>query len=112
VNLIYFIIFVRRKPLPDDALKKITHPTPSSYATPVGPFAGVTGSTTLPAAEAWNFCRQTSEFLEGLKNRVTCLLLHYFFLSISLVDLRPFLFAVLANDLKATQKALSNEKSV
>jgi chromosome segregation ATPase len=28
-----------------------------------------------------------------------------------LADLRPSLFAVLANDLKATQKALSNEKS-
>jgi DNA repair exonuclease SbcCD ATPase subunit len=47
-----------------------------------------------------------------LINRVTCLLLHYFFLSISLADLRPSLFAVLANDLKAAQKALSDEKSV
>jgi hypothetical protein len=28
-----------------------------------------------------------------------------------LTDLRPFLFAVLANDLKAAQKALSDEKS-
>jgi hypothetical protein len=46
-----------------------------------------------------------------LINRVTCLLLHYFFLSISLADLRPSLFAVLANDLKAAQKALSDEKS-
>jgi chromosome segregation ATPase len=30
---------------------------------------------------------------------------------ISLADLRPFLFVVLANDLKAAQKALSDEKS-
>jgi chromosome segregation ATPase len=46
-----------------------------------------------------------------LINRVTCLLLHYFFLSISLTDLRPSLFTVLANDLKAAQKALLDEKS-
>jgi hypothetical protein len=45
-------------------------------------------------------------------NRVTHLLLHYFFLSISLTDLRPSLFVVLANNLKAAQKALSDEKSV
>jgi hypothetical protein len=45
-------------------------------------------------------------------NMVTRLLLHYFFLSISLADLRSSLFAVLANDLKAAQKALSDEKSV
>jgi hypothetical protein len=43
---------------------------------------------------------------------VTHLLLYYFFLSISLADLRPSLFAVLANDLKAVQKILSDEKSV
>jgi hypothetical protein len=43
---------------------------------------------------------------------VTRLLLHYFFLSISLADLRPSLFAVLANDLKVAQKTLSDEKSV
>jgi hypothetical protein len=42
---------------------------------------------------------------------VTRLLLHYFFLSISLADLHPSLFAVLANDLKAAQKAQSDEKS-
>jgi hypothetical protein len=46
-----------------------------------------------------------------LINRVIHLLLHYFFLSISLADLRPSLFAVLANDLKAVQKALLDEKS-
>jgi hypothetical protein len=45
-------------------------------------------------------------------NRVTHLLLHYFFLSISLTDLRPSLFVVLANNLKAAQKALSDKKSV
>jgi hypothetical protein len=44
-------------------------------------------------------------------NRVTRLLLHYFFLSISLADLRPLLFTVLANDMKAVQEALSYEKS-
>jgi hypothetical protein len=55
--------------LPADPLKKIAQPTPSSYATPVAPFAGVTGSTTLSAAEAWNFYWRTAEFLEGLKNR-------------------------------------------
>jgi hypothetical protein len=47
-----------------------------------------------------------------LINRVTCLLLHYFFLLASLADLRPSLFVVLANDLKAAQKALSDKKSV
>jgi chromosome segregation ATPase len=47
-----------------------------------------------------------------LINSVTRLLLHYLFLSTSLADLRPSLFVVLANDLKAAQKALSNEKSV
>jgi hypothetical protein len=43
-------------------------------------------------------------------NRVTRLLLHYFFLSISLADLQPLLFTVLANDMKAVQEALSDEK--
>jgi hypothetical protein len=52
-----------------DPSKKITQPTPSSYATPVAPSAGVTGSTALSAAEAWDFCRRTAEFFEGLKNR-------------------------------------------
>jgi chromosome segregation ATPase len=47
-----------------------------------------------------------------LINMVTRLLLHNFFLLISLADLRPSLFAVLANDFKAAQKALSDEKSV
>jgi hypothetical protein len=60
---------VRRKPSSVDPSKKITQPTPSSYATPAVPSAGVTGSTTLSAAEAWDYCRQTTEFLEGLKNR-------------------------------------------
>jgi hypothetical protein len=52
-----------------DPSKKITQPAPSSYATPIAPSAGVTGSITLSAAEAWDFCRWTAEFLEGLKNR-------------------------------------------
>jgi hypothetical protein len=54
--------------LPADPLKKITQLAPSSYATPVAS-AGVTGSTALSAAKAWDFCRRTAEFLEGLKNR-------------------------------------------
>jgi hypothetical protein len=49
--------------------RKITQLAPSLYATSVAPSAGVTCSTALSAAEAWNFCRQTAEFLEGLKNR-------------------------------------------
>jgi hypothetical protein len=55
--------------LPVDPSKKITHPAPSSYATLVAPSAGVTGSTALSAAEAWDFYQRTTEFLEGLKNR-------------------------------------------
>jgi hypothetical protein len=55
--------------LPIDPSKKITQPAPSSYATPVAPFVGVTGSTTLFATEACDFCHRTTEFLEGLKNR-------------------------------------------
>jgi hypothetical protein len=69
VNLIYFIIFVCRKPLHADPSKKITQPAPSLYATLVAPSAGVTGSTALSAVEAWNFCQCTTKFLEGSKNR-------------------------------------------
>jgi hypothetical protein len=69
VNLIYFIIFVCRKPLPVDLSKKITQPTPSSYATLVAPSVGVTDSTALSAAEALDFCWWIVEFLEGMKNR-------------------------------------------
>jgi hypothetical protein len=50
-------------------LKKITHPAPSSYATPVAPSTGVTGSTTLSVVEVWDFSQWIDEFLEGLKNR-------------------------------------------
>jgi hypothetical protein len=46
-----------------------------------------------------------------LTNKVTHLLIHHFFLSISLAELRPSLFAVLVNELKAAQRALSDEKS-
>jgi hypothetical protein len=116
VNLIYFIIFVYRKPLSVDPSKKIVQPAPSSYATPITPYAGVISSTALSAAKALDFCRRTVEFLEGLKNRDTDQQGNPFtpslFLPISLADLRPSLFAVLANNLKAVQKALSNEKSV
>jgi hypothetical protein len=47
---------------------------------------------------------------EKLINKVTHLLIHYLFLLISLADLRPSLFAVLANDLRAAQKSLWDEK--
>jgi hypothetical protein len=30
---------------------------------------GVTDSTTLSTAEAWDYCRRAAEILEGLKNR-------------------------------------------
>jgi hypothetical protein len=60
---------VHRKHSPADPSKKITQPAPSSYAIPVTPSAGMTGSTTLSAVEACDFCRRTAEFLEGLKNR-------------------------------------------
>jgi hypothetical protein len=116
VNLIYFIIFVCSKPLPTDPSKKNYSTRTFFICYPVAPSAGVTGSTALSAAEAWNFCRQTAEFLEGLKNRDADQQGNMFtpslFLSFDLFGyLRPSLFAVLANDSKATQKALSDEKS-
>jgi hypothetical protein len=88
----------------------------SSLATPVAPPAGVTGSTTLLAAEAWDHCRRAVEILEGLKNKeadqegnpFTYSLFHSFnFFS----WLTAFLIAVLANNLKAAQQTLSDEKS-
>jgi hypothetical protein len=77
---------------------------------------GVTGSTTLSAAEAWDYCWRAAEILEGLKNKEADQDGNPFtpslFLSFNLFDwLTTFLFAVLANNLKAAQKALSNEKS-
>jgi hypothetical protein len=60
---------IHRKPSSTDPSKKIAQPAPSLYATQVAPSAGVTGSTTLSAAEAWDFYQWTAEFLEGLKNR-------------------------------------------
>jgi hypothetical protein len=70
----------------------------------------------LPAAEAWDYCRQAAEILEGLKNReadqegnpFTPSLFHSFNL---FSWLTTFLIAVLANNLKAAQWALSDEKS-
>jgi hypothetical protein len=47
---------VHKKPSSVDPSKKIAQLTPSSYATPVAPFVGVTGSTMLSAAEVWEFC--------------------------------------------------------
>jgi hypothetical protein len=77
---LYFIVYefimysddssVCRKPSSADPSKKIIKPATSTYATPIAPSAGVTGSTTLSAAEPWDYCRRTTEFLEGLKNRV------------------------------------------
>jgi hypothetical protein len=49
--------------------RKITQLAPSLYAILVTPSAGVAGSTALSAAEAWDFCWWTAEFLEGLKNK-------------------------------------------
>jgi hypothetical protein len=77
----------------------------------------VTDSTTLPAAEAWDYCRRAAEILESLKNReadqegnpFTPSLFHSFNLFSCLT---AFLIAVLANNLKAPQQALSDEKSV
>jgi hypothetical protein len=60
---------IHRKPLSDDPSTKVTKPATSSYATLVAPSVGVTSSTTLPAAEPWDYCRRTAEFLEALKNR-------------------------------------------
>jgi hypothetical protein len=60
---------VRRKPSFADPSKNIIQPATSSYATPIAPSVGVTGSTTLSVAEAWDYCRRTTEFLEGLKDR-------------------------------------------
>jgi hypothetical protein len=113
VNLIYFIIFVCRKLLPVDPLKKIIQPAPSSHATLVAPSVGVTGFSALSAAEACDFYRRTTEFLKGLKNREADQQGNSFTpsLCLSFDLLRPSLFAVLADDLKAVQKALLDEKS-
>jgi hypothetical protein len=83
-----------RKPLAADPLDKLAQRASSSHATLVARSAGVTGSTSLSAVEAWDYCRRAAEFLEGLKNREadqegTPLLLYYLFLSISLADLWP-----------------------
>jgi hypothetical protein len=108
--------FIRRKPLAADSSKKLAQPASSSPATPTAPPAGVTGFTTLPAAEAWDHWRRTAEILEGLKNKeadqegnpFTSSLFHSF----NLFNwLTAFLIAVLANNLKAAQQALSDEKS-
>jgi hypothetical protein len=108
--------FICRKPSVVDPSKKLAQSASSSPATPAAPPAGVTGSTTLPDAEAWDHCRRAAEILEGLKNKevdqegnpFTSLLFHSFNLFNSLTT---FLIAVLANNLKAAQQALSDEKS-
>jgi hypothetical protein len=50
----------------------------------------MTGSSVLYAAEAWDFCRQTAEFLEGLKNKEAGqqgnMFTHLLFLSFDLFD--------------------------
>jgi hypothetical protein len=84
----------RMKPLTADPSKKLVQRASSSHATPVTPLVGVINSTTLSAAEVWDYYRRAAEILEGLKNREAdqegnYLLLHYFFLSISLADLQP-----------------------
>jgi hypothetical protein len=52
-----------------DPSKKLAQHASSSHATPVAPPAGVVGSTTLSAAEAWDYCLRAAKILEGLKNR-------------------------------------------
>jgi hypothetical protein len=42
---------------------------PPVITTPISPSAGVTGSTTLSPAEAWDHYRQAAKFLEGLNGR-------------------------------------------
>jgi hypothetical protein len=59
--------FVRRKRSAANPSKKLAQLVSSSHATPVAPPAGVTSSTTLPAAEAWDHCRRATEILDGLK---------------------------------------------
>jgi hypothetical protein len=61
--------FVHRKSSAADPSKKLAHPASFSHATLVAPPAGVTGSTILPAGEAWDYCRRAADILEGLKNR-------------------------------------------
>jgi hypothetical protein len=46
----------RRKLLAADPSKKLAQHASSLHATPVAPSAGVTGSITLSAAEAWDYC--------------------------------------------------------
>jgi hypothetical protein len=70
----------------------------------------------MSAAEAWDYSRQAAEFLEGLKHREAdqegSPFTPSLFLSFNLFGwLTTFLFAVLDNNLKATQKVLSDEKS-
>jgi hypothetical protein len=85
---------------------KLAQHASSSPATLVAPPAGVTGSTTLSAAEAWDHCQWAAEILEGLKNKevdqegnpFTYSLFHSFNLFSRLMT---FLIAVLANNLKA-----------
>jgi hypothetical protein len=99
-----------------DPSKKLAQRASSSHATPVAPPAGVTGSTTLSATEAWDYCQRAAEIFEGLKNREADQEGNPFtpslFLSCNLFGwLTDFLFTVLTNNLKAAQKALSDEKS-
>jgi hypothetical protein len=107
---------IRRKPSATDPLKKLAQHASSSDATPVAPPVGVIGSTTLPATEAYDYCRWAAEILEGLKNREADQEGNPFtlslFLSFNLFGLlMTFLIALLANKLKAAQQELSDEKS-
>jgi hypothetical protein len=52
-----------------DPSKNLARRASSSHATPVAPSVGLTGFTTLSAAEAWDYYRRAAEFLKGLKNR-------------------------------------------
>jgi hypothetical protein len=59
----------RRKPSAANPSKKLAQHPSSSHATSIACSAGVTGFITLSVAEAWDYCRRTAKFLEGLKNR-------------------------------------------
>jgi hypothetical protein len=56
---------------PKKTIKLVTtsQTAPSVITAPIPPPVGVTGSTTLSPAEAWDHCRRAAEFLEGLNNR-------------------------------------------
>jgi hypothetical protein len=113
-------VHVHRKPLATESPKKTIKPAtasqtiPKVVTTPIPPPAGVTGSTTMSPIEAWHHCRWAAEFLESLKNKEVDREGNPFLpLLLFSSDFDSWLSwsAVLAEELAATQKALSTEKS-